>query len=109
MTLETTRVEILLIGRKVPPLPQVPLADAARMITVLLKQCRNSQPILRNQRVAVYADDTRLELRAPIITTGQDTITRRRTDRRAGVGIGKYHALLSQTVDIRGLDLPLGI
>ena len=56
-----TRIEILLVELKVPPLSEMPLTDTGSVIAVLAEECRYSQAICGDQRRPVKADNAFLQ------------------------------------------------
>ena len=92
-----------------PAQSQVPLADAVGEVAVLSEHRGDGHPAGFDQGRGVPAQDSPLKSRSPCVAACEDSISRGRTDRRPGVGVGETNALRGQMIDIRGRDLALRV
>ena len=80
---------------------QVPLADAGRVIAVFFEQTGDRHAARLDQRLVVSVQNSALQPRSPVVTARQNTVPRRRANRRTAVSIGKDHAGRRQPIQVR--------
>ena len=83
---------------------EMPFAETRRVIAVLLQQRRHGQPLGCDQRRHVAIEHAVLQSRAPRVAPREQSVARRRADRRAAVGVRKGQPLRRQLVEVRRLD-----
>ena len=84
---------------------QMPFADARGGVAVLLEQPGHRQPVGGDERRAVTVQHAILEMTAPVVATGENTVAARRADRRRGMCVRERHPLSRQPVEVRRGDL----
>ena len=92
-------------GIEVPA--EVPLAEAARTVALLLEHLGDGEVLGLEDR-STEGSDNAVEA-APVVLSSQESEPARRADSRRTVPVGEGHALGGQAVQVRGLDLCLGI
>jgi len=81
----------------------MPLADGGRVVALALEHLGQRKIVLLEDR-APHGPDNTVEA-SPMVLPGQQGKTARRADARRTMPIGKAHALLSQSIQIRGRNL----
>ena len=76
---------LLVIGQFMPAKTKMPFAHYCGMITLLLQEAGYGESALLNQGFGQTPQHTFLECAAPVVTAGEDSITRGRAYRRSGV------------------------
>jgi hypothetical protein len=85
--------------------PQMPFADDARVVTLLLQERRHRQLIPLDQRRDIAVKHVGLQPGSPGVASRKNTVAARRADRCARVRIRERHALRGQLVNIGRFDL----
>ena len=89
--------------------PEMPLAETAGHIALLLEETRERESVPGDQRSRETPEHAVLQARAPVVTTGQQAVARRRADARRGMTVREAHAALGQGVEMRGQNLTLRV
>ena len=80
---------------------QVPLAEDAGDVALLLEHLGQGQPVRGDGERAAGAEHAAGHAVAPAVAPGHDAVAAGRTDRCRGVGVGEAHALAGQPVAVR--------
>ena len=86
---------------KIPTHAEMPLSDTSGVIPVLLHVSGNGKPIRSDQGISIEPDNTPLQRRPPVVSSGEHAVSRRRAYGGARVGIGEYHAFTGEAVKLR--------
>lgn len=88
---------------------EVPFADAGGVVALALEHGGDGEAPLLDEARAETAEDGFLQLAAPVVAAGDDTVTRGRADGGGGVCVGEDDALTREAVYVRGGDLAFGV
>ncbi len=106
-TLRFRALQELALRRLDGPVPaEMPFADDAGVVAVLLREAADGQPVRRDERIAKHADDAALQTRAPVVAPGEHRVARGRAHARGRMRIREAHALRGEPVHVRRRDLP---
>ena len=88
---------------------QMPFSDARRLVTVLLEKFGDSQAIRDNERRTKAIQHAVLQRGTPIVSAGHNAVAGRRANRRSAMGVGEFHPLRGDAVDMGRGNFSLGI
>ena len=96
-------------GLALPAEAEMPLAEAGGVVALLAQHGGDGQAAGRNERARAAVEHAVLQPRAPGIAAGEQTVARRRADRRARMAVGAGQSLTCQPVHVRRGDLAVGV
>ena len=97
------------VGQHLPAKAEVPLANDAGVIAVLLQKLWRGESIGGDERLRQPPKDAFLQRAPPIVAACDDAVAGWRADRRRRVGVGEAHSFVCQAVAVRRPRLPSSV
>ena len=93
----------------VPVQPQMPFSDDACAVFTILEKAGDCFSLRIHYRAIGWEKDASLQPGAPVVSTGQDSISSWSAYGRGGMSVGKAHAFCTKPVKIGSRDLTPGM